>query len=95
MERPLKMKRKVGTMKYEIETVGKRRNTKIYLVNMIRKWHTPHVTSFFGEVDIDYDTDDSEAIPELLRLIKKGWKVKISRKLSEKQRGNGTTLEGV
>ena len=83
---PYKVKRKVGTVNYEIETVGKRRSTKIYHVNMLRKWHTPHGTSFFEEVDLEYDTDDGEAIPELPRLNENGGKVKISSKLSEKQK---------
>ena len=82
---PYKVKRKVGTVNYEIETVGKRRSTKIYHVNMLRKWHTPHGTSFFEEVDLEYDTEDGEAIPELPRLNENGGKVKISSKLSEKQ----------
>ena len=82
---PYKVKRNVGTVNYEIETVGKR-STKIYHVNMLRKWHTPHGTSFFGEVDLEYNTDDNEAILELPRLNEKGGKVKISNKLTEKQR---------
>ena len=52
---------------------------------MLRKWNTPHGTSFFGEVDLKYDTNDGEAIPEIPRLNEKGGKVKISSKLSEKQ----------
>ena len=83
---PYKLKRKVGTVNYEIETVGKRRSTKIYHVNMLRKWHTPHGTSFFEEVDLEYDTDDGETIPGLPRLNENGGKVKISSKLSEKQK---------
>ena len=58
--------------------------TKIYHVNMLRKWHTPHGTSFFEEVDLEYGTDDGETIPELPRLNENGGKVKISSKLSEK-----------
>ena len=50
---PYKVKRKVGTVNHEIETVGKRRSTKIYHVNMLRKWHTPHRTSFFEEVGLE------------------------------------------
>ena len=88
-----KVKRKVGTVNYEVETVVKRRSTKIYHVNMFRKWHTPHMTSFFGDVDLEYDADNGEAIPELLRLNEKGGKVKISSKPSEKQRGNELLLE--
>ena len=83
---PYKVKRKIGAVNYEIETVGKRRSTKIYHVNMLRKWHTPHGTSFFEEVDLEYDTDDGETIPELPRLNENGGKVKISSKLSEKQK---------
>ena len=53
---------------------------------MLRKCNTPHGTSFFEEVDLEYNTDDGDAIPELPRLDEKGGKVKISSKLSEKQR---------
>ena len=74
---PYKVKRKVGTVNYEIETVGKRKSTKIYHVNMLRKWHTPHKTSFFEEVDLEYNTDDDDAIPELPLLDENGGKVKI------------------
>lgn len=63
---PYKVKRKVGTVNYEVEMVGKRKRTKVYHVNMLRKWHTPQATSYFEdkeETDTEYSTDEGETIP--------------------------------
>ena len=36
---PYKIISKVGTVNYEIETPGRRREKKIYHVNLLNKWH--------------------------------------------------------
>ena len=54
---PYPIVRRIGRVDYEVQMTDRRKQQRIFHVNMLKKWHTPSAVSFFAE-EVHVDVDD-------------------------------------
>ena len=76
---PYKVTRKVGVVDYEIEMPGRRREKKIYHVNLMKKWHVTPSQSLIQMASLVTDSeraaveDNSTEAEYIFRRSKLEW----------------------
>ena len=85
---PYTVRRKVGTVNYEVYMSDKGKKVRIFHVNMLRGWYHAKGTSCFINEHEEETSDTDEEIPQLLSDTPKGtWQdVLMSKDLNEQQR---------
>lgn len=68
---PYRVSRKISDVDYEVETPGRRREKRVYHINLLKKWHDPSVhaqqAALFGKAPVtrEPDQEEGEEVEEL------------------------------
>ena len=61
-QRPYPVIRRVGSVNYQIDMVGKRKRKRIFHVNMLQKWNVPTSTVFWAKEEIPEAIHEEEDV---------------------------------
>ena len=57
---PYKVMRRVSEVDYEVQTPGRRREKKVYHVNLLKKWQNPETVEGFTALDDSQERQKAE-----------------------------------